>query len=65
MRPDLFDQAAACTAGVCQNHSFVDGNKRTAFVVGALFLRLDGYRVRAEQAEVIAAMLMLADRKLD
>ena len=63
--PDLFDLAAAYAAGICQNHGFVDGNKRTAFVVGALFLKMNGYRLRAEQAEVIAAMLMLADHKLD
>jgi death-on-curing protein len=64
-KPDLFDLAAAYTAGLSQNHGFVDGNKRTAFATGTLFLRLNGYRVKAEQAEVIAAMLMLADNQLD
>ena len=63
--PGLFDLAAAYAVGICQNHGFVDGNKRTAFVVGALFLKMNGYRLRAEQAEVIAAMQMLADHKLD
>ena len=63
--PDLFDLAAAYTSGVNQNHGFVDGNKRTAFVTGAVFLGVNGYRVEAEQAEVIAAMLSLAEHTID
>jgi death-on-curing protein len=62
--PDLFDLAAAYTAGLSQNHGFIDGNKRAAFVTGAVFLRVNGYRVEAEQAEVIAAMLSLAENAI-
>ena len=58
-QPDLFDLAAAYTAG------FVDGNKRTAFLTGVVFLAENGYDVVAEQADVIAAMLELADHQLD
>jgi death-on-curing protein len=64
-QPDLFELAAAYTAGVSQNHGFVDGNKRTAFLTGAVFLLRNGYRVEAEQAEVIAAMLSLVEHVID
>jgi death-on-curing protein len=64
-KPDLCGLAAAYTAGLCQNHGFVDGNKRTAFLTGFVFLYENGYIVVAEQAEVIAAMLSLADHTLD
>ena len=63
--PNLFDLAAAYTSGLSQNHGFVDGNKRTAFVTGAVFLGLNGYRVEAEQAEVVAAMLSLVEHIID
>lgn len=63
--PDLCDLAAAYTSGLCQNHGFVDGNKRTAFLTGFVFLYENGYTIVAEQAEVIAAMLSLADHTLD
>ena len=63
--PDLFDLAASYTAGLCQNHGFMDGNKRTAFLTGAVFLGLNGYQIQAEQAEVVAAMLALADHSID
>jgi death-on-curing protein len=61
----LFGLAAAYTSGLSQNHGFVDGNKRTAFVTGAVFLALNGYWVEAEQAEVIAAMFSLAEDIID
>jgi death-on-curing protein len=64
-QPDLCALAAAYTAGLCQNHGFVDGNKRTAFLTGAVFLLRNGLRIEAEQAEVVAAMLCLADHTLD
>ncbi len=63
--PDVFDLAAAYTSGLSQNHGFIDGNKRTAFVTGALFLEINGYQLEAEQAEVIAAMLSLAEHVID
>jgi death on curing protein len=64
-QPDLFDLAAAYTAGLCQNHGFVDGNKRVAFLTGYVFLYENGYAIVAEQAEVVAAVLSLADHTLE
>jgi len=64
-QPDLCALAAAYTAGLCQNHGFVDGNKRTAFLTGAVFLLRNSLRIEATQAEVVAAMLCLADHTLD
>ena len=64
-KPDLCDLAAAYTAGLCQNHGFVDGNKRTAFLAGYVFLCNNGVEIRAEQAEIVAAMLSLAEHTLD
>jgi death-on-curing protein len=44
---DIVELAAKYTAASVQNHPFVDGNKRTGFVVGVLFLELNGYRFSA------------------
>lgn len=35
--PDIIDMSAAHIAGLIRNHPFVDGNKRTGFLVGVLF----------------------------
>lgn len=36
--PDAADLAASYAYGLARNHGFVDGNKRTAWVVARLFL---------------------------
>lgn len=45
--PDVFDLAATYAHGIARNHPFVDGNKRTAYVVCMLFLRLHGFQPKA------------------
>ncbi len=52
--------AAIYTAGIVRNHPFVDGNKRTGFVVGILFLELNGFAFTASEEEAAQAVLALA-----
>ncbi|MGC1862390.1 MAG: type II toxin-antitoxin system death-on-curing family toxin [Methylocystis sp.] len=59
-RVDLIDMASAYTAGIVKNHPFLDGNKRTGFVAGILFLELNGYRFTATEAAAAEAVLALA-----
>ncbi|HEY2050306.1 MAG TPA: type II toxin-antitoxin system death-on-curing family toxin [Caulobacteraceae bacterium] len=63
--PDAVELAAAYTAGVVRNHPFADGNKRTGFVLGILFLELNGARFTASEAEATQAVLDLASGALD
>jgi death on curing protein len=58
--PTLFDLAAAYGYGLAKNHPFIDGNKRTAFVVMAAFLELAGYSLNAPEMEVVLIMERLA-----
>jgi len=62
--PDVAALAATYGAGISQNHPFVDGNKRAAFLSVGLFLALNGYRLVASQAEATVAMLSLAAGEL-
>lgn len=62
---DIISLAAAYTAGIVGNHSFVDGNKRTGFVVGVLFLELNGYRFTASEEDAAQAVVYLAAGNLD
>lgn len=63
--PGIIDMAAAYTAGIVRNHPFIDGNKRTGFVVGVLFLELNGYRFTANEEDAAQAVLGLAAGTLD
>ncbi len=57
--PDIFDLAAAYGFGLSQNHGFIDGNKRTAYVVTRLFLILNGQDIRASAMEKVTTFVEL------
>jgi death-on-curing protein len=63
--PSPIDLAAAYVAGLVRNHPFVDGNKRTGFVVGVLFLETNGYRFTAQEEDATRSVLDLAAGVLD
>lgn len=60
-KPTVFELAAAYAYGVARNHPFLDGNKRTALVCAFTFLELNGWEVRAPEADAAIAFLALAD----
>ena len=63
--PALADLGAALVAGVVKNHPFVDGNKRTGFLLGVLFLELNGLEFVAKEEDAAQAVLALAAGSLD
>ena len=64
-RADVIQMATAYTVGIVRDHPFVDGNKRTGFVVGVLFLELNGYRFVASEEDAAHAVLSLAAGRLE
>jgi death on curing protein len=58
--PDHADLAASYALGLAKNHPFVDGNKRAAFLALGLFLYLNGWRLRTDQANATLTMLAVA-----
>ena len=62
---DVVEMAALYTAGIVRNHPFVDGNKRTGFVIGVLFLELHGFDFKASEAHATQAVMALAAGTLD
>ena len=59
--PDIADVAASYTIGIARNHAFLDGNKRTAWVVAETFLLKNGYELIARDEDGVTAMLAVAD----
>lgn len=57
---DVCELAALYAAGIIKNHPFVDGNKRTGFILSELFLNLNGIWLDASNEAVTASVLMLA-----
>ena len=57
---DLIDLAAAYITGIVRNHPFNDGNKRTGFVAGVLFLEINERFFVASEEEATRAVLGIA-----
>lgn len=64
-KPDIVEMAALYTAGIVRNHPFLDGNKRSGFVIGILFLELHGFAFTASEEDATQAVMRLAAGKLN
>jgi death on curing protein len=63
--PALSEMAASYAAGIIHNHPFLDGNKRTGFMLAATFIELNGLSFTATEESVVEKTLALANGALD
>ena len=62
----LVHEAAALLESLVQNHPFVDGNKRVAFAVVDVFLRINGHWITADSKAIYDYLIKLfEDRTFD
>ncbi|MFM8420552.1 MAG: type II toxin-antitoxin system death-on-curing family toxin [Verrucomicrobiota bacterium] len=59
-KPSLFELAARYAFGIVKNHPFMDGNKRTGFVVAVAFLEINGWAFEASEVDAALRTLALA-----
>src|SRR3990170_1330349 len=62
--PSLAEKTAALGFSIVMNHSFLDGNKRTAHAAMEVFLQLNGYELTAPVDEQEELLLGLAAGRL-
>ncbi len=58
--PRLAELASAYAVGIIHNHPFLDGNKRTGFMLAAVFLELNGCEFKVTEESVVEQTLALA-----
>ncbi len=63
LHKNIFDMAAAYLFHICQNHPFVDGNKRTALDACCFFLFFNGYELSGDEDEIADFVLKVAEGK--
>ena len=63
--PDIFDLAASYSHGLARNHPFVDGNKRTAFVLAETFLVMHDVSLFATDEQCYLSMIQLAAGEIE
>ncbi len=64
LNTDLFEMAAAYIYYICQDHPFIDGNKRTALATGLVFLELNGVTITDNKGILYAAIMELATERI-
>ena len=60
LHEDLCEQAAAYAFHICQNHPFIDGNKRVGLASALVFLDLNGVEVEDPDGELYDLMMSVA-----
>jgi len=63
--PSYAELAASYAYGIVRNHPFVDGNKRTGFVLAVAFLERNGIPFKATEVDSVLRTLALAAGELD
>jgi len=61
----ILELAAIYTSALVRNHPFLDGNKRTGFVIGILFLELNGFDFKGSEEEAVQNVFALAAGEMD
>ena len=59
---DVIEEASALWESFMQNHPFIDGNKRTAFAILYVFLRVNGYQLVPNAKEIETFIYGLFDQ---
>ena len=63
--PGILRKVAFLLFKIVNNHPFIDGNKRVAFITALTILASNGYEFNCRQDEVIKIMLKVAKGKLN
>jgi death on curing protein len=63
LHADFFAMAAAYAFHICQNHPFVDANKRVALVSALVFLDYNGIDIDDPKEKLYALMMKVAKGK--
>ena len=57
----IFELASSLGLGIAKNHPFIDGNKRTSFLLMYVFLAANGFKIETSENDVVQVMLKVAD----
>jgi len=60
----LFEMSAAILYGVCRNHPFVEGNKRTAVAASLTFLEMNGTEIEADEDDFYDLVIGVAEGRV-
>lgn len=60
----IYDKASAYLFHICQNHAFIDGNKRVALVSALVFLSMNDYSIDYDENALENLTRLVAEGKM-
>jgi len=63
LHENIYQMAAAYAYHICQNHPFIDGNKRAALVSALVFLDINGIEIKDPNQILYEVMIKVASGK--
>ena len=64
LHASIFEMAAAYLFGICKNHPFIDGNKRTATAAALVFLEMNGIDIDANERDFYNLVIGVAEGRV-
>jgi death-on-curing protein len=64
LHKDLFKMGSAYLYHICQNHPFIDGNKRTALAVVLMFFLMNGIEIKVDSDLLADMVFKVAEGKM-
>jgi death-on-curing protein len=61
----MYEMGAAYLYGICRNHPFVDGNKRTAAAAAMTFFEMNGIQIEATEDDLYDLVIGVAEGRID
>lgn len=63
LHADIFEMSTAYAFHICQNHPFIDGNKRAGLASALVFLDLNGIQIEDPNGKLYRLMMNVAQGK--
>lgn len=63
--PSPVDKAAAIAESIIKNHPFIDGNKRTGYILMRMILLTSGLDIEASEDEKYLFIIRIAENRFD
>jgi len=64
LHKDLFEMGSAYLYHICQNHPFIDGNKRTALAAALMFFLMNGIEIKVDSDLLADIVFKVAKGKM-
>ncbi|NGX35099.1 MAG: Toxin Doc [Candidatus Anoxychlamydiales bacterium] len=64
LHKDLFEMGSAYLYHICQNHPFIDGNKRTALAVALMFFLMNGIEIKVDSGLLADMVFKIAKGRM-